>query len=404
MEQRAQPRRRRGRLWARRSAPGRERPAKRAWEIRARVVIDWIQVTMDGVDRPLSGRKATQAEDVQKHLAAAESYLSRRPSLATWWAGTRIDGAWGHIGAASVSLLGVVDRDELVGMAPWIVELVTRYLPADDPNRRAVQDWVDWLSPVDRGGVRHRPPPDGPPDPVAGGDRELLANALRAAYSRQSDQFERLRRFQGKVVGSVFVLMLLVVLLTAIGWHEPQVVPLCFPDPDSEVEEATASAAEADQNTAGQPAAVVCPSSDTPAEQPGDAPDDASDRASSGDVATVVLFGLVGAALTSVQFVVRPAPSTALPLTSARIFQALLKAATGMLTAILGLLFLRAGVVPGFTRIDTRSQLIVYAVVFGAAQQLVTRLIDSRSDALIGSVAPTQDPQAASTPANANSG
>jgi hypothetical protein len=60
-----------------------------------------------------------------------------------------------------------------------------------------------------------------------------------------------------------------------------------------------------------------------------------------------------------------------------------------MLTAVLGLLFLRAGVVPGFTRIDTRSQILVYAVVFGAAQHLVTRLIDARSDVLVSAVTVT---------------
>jgi hypothetical protein len=48
--------------------------------------------------------------------------------------------------------------------------------------------------------------------------------------------------------------------------------------------------------------------------------------------------------------------------------------------------------VPGFTRIDTRSQILVYAVVFGAAQQLVTRLIDARSDSLLDSVKTNASP------------
>lgn len=57
-----------------------------------------------------------------------------------------------------------------------------------------------------------------------------------------------------------------------------------------------------------------------------------------------------------------------------------------MLTAVVGLLFLRAGVVPGFTRIDTRSQILVYAVVFGAAQHLVTTFIDRRCNELVEAV------------------
>jgi hypothetical protein len=107
---------------------------------------------------------------------------------------------------------------------------------------------------------------------------------------------------------------------------------------------------------------------------------------SAGDVPTVALFGLIGASLTSVSFVVRKAPRTAVPIGTSRIFQVVLKAATGMLTAVVGLLFLRAGVVPGFTRIDTRSQILVYAVIFGAAQHLVTTFIDRRSNELVEAV------------------
>jgi membrane protein implicated in regulation of membrane protease activity len=74
-----------------------------------------------------------------------------------------------------------------------------------------------------------------------------------------------------------------------------------------------------------------------------------------------------------------------------RWFQALLKAATGMLTAILGLLFLRAGVVPGFTQIDTQSQILVYAIVFGASQELITRFVDRRSNDLLAAVTVSEE-------------
>ena len=57
-----------------------------------------------------------------------------------------------------------------------------------------------------------------------------------------------------------------------------------------------------------------------------------------------------------------------------------------MLTAILGLLFLRAGIVPGFTQVDTQSQILVYAIVFGASQELITRFVDQRSNDLLAAV------------------
>jgi hypothetical protein len=53
-----------------------------------------------------------------------------------------------------------------------------------------------------------------------------------------------------------------------------------------------------------------------------------------------------------------------------------------MLGAVLGQHFLRAGAVPGFTALDTQSEILVYAVVFGAAQDLFTRLVDTRANDL----------------------
>ena len=142
---------------------------------------------------------------------------------------------------------------------------------------------------------------------------------------------------------------------------------------------AARSADIAAQATTSAAADAVCPSRETGAEP------------SAGDVGTVVLFGLLGASITSISLVVRRAPPSSVPMASIRVSQAVLKAATGMMTAVLGLLFLRAGVIPGFTQVDTRSQILVYAVVFGAAQQLVTRFIDSRSNELLAAVTSTDE-------------
>jgi len=104
----------------------------------------------------------------------------------------------------------------------------------------------------------------------------------------------------------------------------------------------------------------------------------------------VVLFGLLGAVLTGVRFVAQRTVASSVPLSTTRSFQALLKGAVGTLAAVLGLLFLRAGVVPGFTQVDTQSQILAYAVVFGAAQEFITRLIDQRSNTLLSGAAPTE--------------
>jgi hypothetical protein len=351
------------------------------WEIRVQVEIDTLRVMAAsarpecGGHPPCGAAACPLCTGWERHLNEAERYLDAPRSPFRWWAGTRVEGSWGHVDAAAVDLVrGVFDTDQIVGLTPRIQGTIDRCLRPLRPERVAAGALLDRLSrEPDIKLTRH--------------DRECLASALTAANDSNAANYQRLRRFQGKVMGSALVTILLVLFILYVGVAHPRLMPLCFPDPQEQVDEAPTPGA-----AAPVPPPVVCPGTATPAADDPLAKEDADQRASSTDVATVLLFGLIGAALTSVAFVIRPAPATPLPATSIRVFQALLKAATGMITAILGLLFLRAGVVPGFTRIDTRSQILVYAVVFGAAQQLVTRLIDARSDSLLDSVKTNASP------------
>ncbi|HKE75579.1 MAG TPA: hypothetical protein VKB57_18305 [Acidimicrobiales bacterium] len=351
------------------------------WEIRVQVEIDTLRVmaasaTQDcGGHPPCGVATCPVCSGWQAHLLEAERYLDSPRNPLRWWAGTRVEGAWGHVDAAAVEMVrGVFDTDQIVGLTPRIQGTIDRCLRPLRPERVAANALLDRL------GREHTVK-------LTRHDRECLASALTAANDSNAANYQRLRRFQGKVMGSALVMILLVLFILYVGVAHPRLVPLCFPDPQEQVDEAPTPGAPA-----AEPAPVVCPGTATPAAGDPLASQDADQRASSTDVATVLLFGLIGAALTSVAFVIRPASATPLPATSIRVFQGLLKAATGMITAILGLLFLRAGVVPGFTRIDTRSQILVYAVVFGAAQQLVTRLIDARSDSLLDSVKTNASP------------
>jgi hypothetical protein len=359
---------------------GEKKQRSQPWEIRAQVGIEMMRA-MAAAARAECGGHPVCGDPLcpvctawQDHLRQAEDYLDASPNPLRWWSGTRVEGAWGHVDAATVELVrGVFDTDQIVGLTPRIQGTVDRCLRPLRPERVAADALLDRLARDGAGKVtRH--------------DRECLATALQAANDSNAANYERLRWFQGKVIGSVFVMILLVLFVLFVGSAHPRLIPMCFPDPQAQVDEAPAAPG------ASAPPPAVCPGTATPHADDPLAQQDADQRASSKDVATVLLFGLIGAALTSVAFVIRPAPATPLPATSIRVFQGLLKAATGMITAILGLLFLRAGVVPGFTRIDTRSQILVYAVVFGAAQQLVTRLIDARSDSLLDSVKTNASP------------
>jgi hypothetical protein len=63
----------------------------------------------------------------------------------------------------------------------------------------------------------------------------------------------------------------------------------------------------------------------------------------------------------------------------------LLKLPTGALTALLGLLLLRAGFGPTVSVLN-QGQVIGYAVLFGAAQPLFLQFVDKRVQRLLGSV------------------
>ena len=329
----------------------------RAWEIHAQVAID---------DLRAAARIASEADDdntaasyvVREQLEVAESYLRRPARPGTWLRGTRFEGAWGHIHNADVALVELLPDDQLKARCPQILTLADTYLkrgnpPKDEPALTAFKKWYGEDS---NPGQKQ----------IASFQRHQLATVLRESYERVANEYYRLRRFQGAVIVSTLIVLLLVGGLVTLGARAPQIVPMCFPDMTVPAVEAIADVTPA------------CPTGTHTTPMPW-------------DVGTVALFGLLGAALVGVRLVVSRSVPSAVPMASTRWFQALLKAATGMLTAILGLLFLRAGVVPGFTNIDTQSQILVYAIVLGASQELITRLVDRRSNDLLAAVTVSEE-------------
>jgi hypothetical protein len=76
----------------------------------------------------------------------------------------------------------------------------------------------------------------------------------------------------------------------------------------------------------------------------------------------------------------------------------LLKLPTGAITAFLGLLLMRGQFVPGLSALDTSAQILAWALVFGYAQQLFTRLVDRQGQTVLDSVKGADKPQPAPSP------
>jgi hypothetical protein len=72
---------------------------------------------------------------------------------------------------------------------------------------------------------------------------------------------------------------------------------------------------------------------------------------------------------------------------------AVLKVPSGALTAVAGLLLLGGGFAPGFSNLDSQRQILAYALVFGYAQQIATRLVDDRAQTVLNKV-PSKDSEA----------
>jgi hypothetical protein len=62
---------------------------------------------------------------------------------------------------------------------------------------------------------------------------------------------------------------------------------------------------------------------------------------------------------------------------------AFLKVPLGAFTAILALVAIRGDFVPGLSILDSQEQILAYALVFGFAQQILTRLLDQRAQTLL---------------------
>jgi hypothetical protein len=77
---------------------------------------------------------------------------------------------------------------------------------------------------------------------------------------------------------------------------------------------------------------------------------------------------------------------------------ALLKLPTGAITAFLGLLLMRGQFVPGLSALDAPAQILAWALVFGYAQQLFTRLVDQQGHAVLESVRGADKPQPSPSP------
>jgi hypothetical protein len=165
-----------------------------------------------------------------------------------------------------------------------------------------------------------------------------------------------------------------------VGATFPDAVPLCFTATTTSTTPTSTTTTTVEATTTTQVENTVCPSEERP---PGPNPNDRRLPAP-GDVALIALFGLLGGALSSA-FALRKLQGTATTY-DVPLALALLKLPSGALTGIVGILLVRGEFIPGLSQLDNQPQILAYAFFFGIAQQVATRYLDSRAEAILGRV------------------
>lgn len=215
-------------------------------------------------------------------------------------------------------------------------------LPATDPRRQRIEQLA--AAPVSAALTEF--------------DRDLIVAASHAASAEGRREVTRLRSFKRVLQLTAMLMMLGAIGLGVFAAIWPDKLPMCFSPSNTIVcTSSTAAISGApDQVANGQPSTVSS-----------DRIDSAMRKTADGwDVAIVEGVGLLAAALAAAASL-RGISGSSTPF-GLPIALALLKLPTGALTAVLGLLLMRGGFIPGLSDLDSSGQIISWAVVLGYSQ------------------------------------
>ena len=342
--------------------------------------------------------RATLADGVRAHLEAARqaasvAALHPKRYLHQPRFGSLRERAMSNLDAAEAHLLNLAPADYLLGQMPSLLQHVRRHLVPGDPRREELSRVASRIGLSD---------PDHPQMQmvaeishenrvkVVEQERVQIVAAMRAASSAALREQVRVRSFRNVLVATTVVMSILATTLAVVGFRHPNLLPLCFaPEVVGSVK-------------------VVCPTQQSgplpttdlagsPMSGPvWDIDDVVNQTVRPWDLLLVELIGLVAAAVAGAAAIRKIRGSSeryGVPLALAA-----LKLPTGAVTAFLGLLLMRGQFVPGLTALDNSAQILAWALVFGYAQQLFTRLVDQQGQTVLNSVRGASKAPASSAP------
>jgi hypothetical protein len=274
--------------------------------------------------------------------------------------GAAVERTAGNLDAAETHLLRLAPLPFLHGAMPGLEAHVNRFLPKGDPRRAQVERIARRVEMTD----------------LDDDDRELVVAAHHAANSQRRRDMLRVRSFRNIMWTVALCLLPLVIGVAILGYTTPTAIPLCF----HPVEKHKFVCPSAETSTTGADGVPLTDAQETAL----DVDQYVEDTARRGDVALIEAIGLIAAAAATA-VALRNVRGTSTPY-SLPMALAAIKLPLGALTAVLGLVLMAGNFVPGLSALDTSTQILAWAVVFGYAQQLLTRFVDQRADALLQNV------------------
>ncbi|MEU3787462.1 hypothetical protein [Streptomyces sp900129855] len=323
------------------STPWRQFAIARIHELQARE--ETLRVRYEAADRNDPGTKQNLEllKQIRTLLEKADDSARHKFALL----GGSVERVWNHIYAAETRLLEAAPKDELAAWGWDALAMAEQHLGVNDTRRKALKDRLVPTKLLD----------------LTVKDRELAVHTLRVAQAVASNEKMQARSFRNTVCFGILILTLLAVWLCILGGAKPNPLQVCFDVSQS--------------SSLPGPAAVsksflVCP---------------ASDKKSQGawDVILIESIGAAAAALTGA-LSLRHLDGTSTPYAIPRTL-ALLKVPAGALSAVIGLLLVNAGIVPGL-QLKTRAALLAWAAIFGAGQHTITRYVDSKGQEVLDNV------------------
>jgi hypothetical protein len=306
-----------------------------------------------------NGDENSQAlvDAIEAHLKAVRHYISRR-------FGINQTAILGHLQSAQENILRLAPLSYVHSCMPSIIVQARKGLGSTDLQLNMLE------------GLAKQPK-------LTEDERQTVVSCLSGANEQIRENQVRLQSFRNVIVATAGFLLLLVAIIGAYSLlYDPTLLPICFSH---------------EQNGAD---VVSCPSSSYVETNPDPQfPEDAVLMSvKREDVLFVMFLGFLGAAM-SAALAIRNVRGSSDPY-SIPIALGILKLPTGALTALVGMILIRAGLVPGIETLKSSAEIIAWALAFGFSQQLFTGVIDRQARSVLEQTGASVDQPLRSRPSS----